>query len=205
MGWSVSWLKEVLAEKQATSSRGLPYSRALKRTVNTVPWQLAKSLRRLVSCSLLKLALPDARDYFAPHQVASGVPSSAEIAIHAFLENMRRLSNDPGRAALFIDTRNAFNEVDRHQIMDAVVVHAPGVARYVHMVYGCAPWLVAGRHLILSPQGTQQGDPLGNFLFSIFSQTLIGKLQADLTLNLIIWCADDDTLIGEIPQLVAAT
>lgn len=38
----------------------------------------------------------------------------------------------------FIDARNEFNEGDRQKIFEAVVIHAPGISRYFHMVYGCA-------------------------------------------------------------------
>lgn len=140
-----------------------------------------------------------------PHQIANGVPTGTKIAIHAFRENMRRLARDPGRTALFIDSRNAFNEVDRQQILDAVVVHAHGVARFVNIVYGCAPWIDPGRHLIHLLQGTQQGDPLGSFLDFLDIQPLIEKIQADCTLDRKVLCADDGTLIGEIPQLFTVT
>ena len=168
------------------------------------PIAIGTVARRLVSCSLMKLALPGTRDYFAPHQIANGVPAGTEIAIHAFRETVSKYGWDPGRAALFIDARNAFNEVDRQRILDAVIIHAPGLAGYVHMVYGRAPWLVAGKHLIRSLQGTQQGDPLGMYLFSLVIQPLIDKLQ-DCELDLNIWCADDGTLIGPIAELVKAT
>ena len=67
------------------------------------------------------------------------------MAIHAFRETLGQFRWDSGRVAIFIDARNAFNEIDRQRILDEVIIHAPGIARYVHMVYGCAPWLVAGR------------------------------------------------------------
>ena len=86
----------------------------------------------------MKLALPGARDYFAPHQIANGVPEGTEVAIHAFRETLGKFRWDPGRVAIFIDARNAFNEIDRQRILDEVIIHAPGIERYVHMVYGCA-------------------------------------------------------------------
>lgn len=69
-----------------------------------------------------------------------------------------------GHVAFFIDARNAFNEVDRQLILNAVVIHAPGLAQYVHMVYRCAPWLTASRQLIRFLQGTLQCNPLGMYL-----------------------------------------
>ena len=168
------------------------------------PLAIGTVYRRMVSCAMLKLALPGARSYFQPHQIANGVPAGTEVAIHAFREVLDIHRGDVSRAALFVDARNAFNEIDRQRILDAVVVHAPAIARYVHMVYGCGPWLVAGLCLIRSLQGTQQGDPLGMFLFSLVLQELVDLLQERCDLDLNIWCADDGTLIGTITQLAVA-
>ena len=177
---------------------------SLKPSGSYRPLAIGTVYRRLVSCVMLKLALPGARSYFQPHQIANGVPAGTEVAIHAFREVLDLHGHDDSRAALFVDARNAFNEIDRQRILDAVIVHAPAIARYVHMVYGSGPWLVAGLSLIRSLQGTQQGDPLGMFLFSLVLQELINLLQERCSLDLNVWCADDGTLIGTIDQLVVA-
>ena len=177
---------------------------SLKPSGTYRPLAIGTVYRRLVSCVMLKLALPGARSYFQPHQIANGVPSGTEVAIHAFREVLDVHGDDNSRAALFVDARNAFNEIDRQRLLDAVIVHAPAIARYVHMVYGCGPWLVAGLTLIRSLQGTQQGDPLGMFLFSIVLQALINLLQEHCALDLNVWCADDGTLIGTLAQLAIA-
>lgn len=80
---------------------------------------------------MIKLALPGMRDYFAQQQIASGVPAGTEMAINAFRESIAQHGRDPDRVALFIDSRNAFNEIDGQLILDAVVVYAPDLARYV--------------------------------------------------------------------------
>ena len=72
------------------------------------------------------------------------MPAGTEVAIHALRETIGSYGWDPSRVAFFIDARNAFNEIDRHGILDGVILRAPGIARYVRMVYGSAPWLIAG-------------------------------------------------------------
>lgn len=89
---------------------------------------------------------------------------STEAAIYAFRETFANIHRDPVRVAIIIRARNAFNEVDHQRILDEVTVHAPGIARYLHIVYGSAPFPVACRRMI---QGTQQGNPLRIFLFSL--------------------------------------
>lgn len=76
--------------------------------------------RRLVSCCFMKVALPGTRYYFAPHQIATGVPTNTKVAIHALRERLGIHGWNPGRAALLMDVRNAFNEVDKQKILDAV-------------------------------------------------------------------------------------
>lgn len=113
----------------------------------------------------MKLSIQGTRDYFVPHQIANGVPVGTVISTHAFRETVFKYGRDPGRVALFfVDSSNAFNEADRQKILDAVVIHAPGIACCVNFVYGCAPWLIAGKHLIRSLQETLQDEPLGMYV-----------------------------------------
>lgn len=42
-------------------------------------------------------------------------------------------------------------------------------------------------------------------LFSLVIQPMIEKLQADCTLDLRIWCVDNRTLVGFIPEISKAT
>lgn len=99
---------------------------------------------------MMKLSLPGTRDYFAPNHISNGILAETEISIHSIRESIAQNGWDRRRVAIFIDARNDFNEMGCQLILDAVVIHAPGLARYIHMVYDCAPWLIAGRHLIRS-------------------------------------------------------
>lgn len=73
------------------------------------------------------------------------------------------------------------------------------------MVYGCAPWLIAGRHLICFFQGTQQGDPLGMYLVSLVIQPMIDELQGVWARDLKLWCADEGTLVCTISAIAKTT
>lgn len=58
--------------------------------------------------------------------------------------------------------------------------------------------------MILSLQGTQQGDPLWIFLFSLILQPLVDELQAKCKIDLNVRCADVGTLVGRIDQISGA-
>lgn len=153
------------------------------------PVAISTTGRHLVSCCLMNLELPATRDYFSPHQIFNGVPSGTEVAIHAFRKTLAKFHRDPGRVDIIFDARNAFKEVDHQRILDEVTVHAPVITRYVHIVYGRVPWIVAGRRMIQSLQGIQRGDPIGMFLFFLVLYPLIYELQETRGLDLNVWCA----------------
>ena len=58
--------------------------------------------------------------------------------------------------------------------------------------------------MIQSQQGTQQGDPLGMFPFSLVLQPLIDELQTKCKLDLNVRCVDYETLVGRVPQIAEA-
>jgi hypothetical protein len=64
--------------------------------------------------------------------------------------------------------------------------------------------VVAGRTLLLSRQGTQQGDSLGMLLFALAIQPLILRVQSACDLELKLWYAEDGTLVGSIAEVVKA-
>lgn len=123
------------------------------------------------------------------------MPAGTKLAIHAFRETLEKLLWDPGRVNIFVLARNAFNAIDLQLMLDGAIIHSLVIARYVHMVYCCALYLVYGGSLTQLQQGTKQGDPLGMFLFSLVLQPLIHELLTKFKPYLNIWCAKDGTLV----------
>jgi hypothetical protein len=66
------------------------------------------------------------------------------------------------------------------------------------------PYVVAGRTLLLSRQGTQQRDPLGMLIYSLAVQPLILSFQSKCELELNLWYADDGNLVGSIAEIAKA-
>jgi hypothetical protein len=58
--------------------------------------------------------------------------------------------------------------------------------------------------LLLSHQGTQQGDPLGMLLFPLALQPLALHVQSECDLELNLWYADDGTLVRSIAEVAQA-
>jgi Reverse transcriptase (RNA-dependent DNA polymerase) len=168
------------------------------------PLAVSTVLRRLASILVLHKAQPFAPDYLLPHQVSTVAAAGTDILVNVFREKLQQFGHDPDKVALRVDTESAFNAVSRAEILERVCEHAPPAARYFHAIYGGQPYVVAGRTLLLSRQGTQQGDPLGMLLSSLAIQPLILRVQSECDLELNHWYADDCTLVGSIAMVAKA-
>ena len=69
-----------------------------------------------------------------------------------------------------LDLENAFNSLDRHEILDAPRELMPSLAPWVDWCYGEDSMLVFDSVSLPSQRGVQQGDPLGPLLFSLALQ-----------------------------------
>jgi hypothetical protein len=94
--------------------------------------------------------------------------------------------------------------VSRAEILERVCEHTPPAARFVQAIYGGQPYVAAGRNLLLSRQGKQQGDPLEMLLFAVARQHFILRAQSECDLELNLWYADDGALVGSIADVARA-
>ncbi len=127
----------------------------------------------------------------APKQLGVGVSNGLEACIHttrAFLENRKH-----DQLVAKIDFRNAFNCLRRDCLLEAVASQLPELLNFVINIYGHATDLYFGEHLIISAEGTQQGDPLGPLLFAITTFILLQNVQSELSFGYL----DDVTLGGD--------
>jgi hypothetical protein len=153
---------------------------------------------------VLRKALPLATAYLLPHQVSTVAAAGTEILVHGFCEKLQQFGHDSGNVALRVDAANVFNAVSRAEILERVREQAPPAARFVQASYGKQPYVVAGTTLLLSRQGMDQGDPLGMLLFALSIQPLVLRIQSECDLELNLWYADDDTLVGSVAEVAKA-
>ena len=78
------------------------------------------------------------------------------------------------------DISNAFNELSRAAMSDAIKTHKPSWWRLARWIYGTPNKLFlstpAGQAILWSAQGVRQGDPFGRYFFSIALKTPIANL-----------------------------
>jgi len=129
--------------------------------------------------------------------VCMGTPGRCEAAIHAARRYIQSMTDK--EVIVKLDFSNAFNSLHRSDMFQAVRDRVPELFPYCYTLYAHPSWLFYGPDVVLSQEGTQQGDPLGPLLFSSTLQRLLQSLASALTLA----CLDDVTL-GRSVDVVAA-
>ena len=93
-----------------------------------------------------------------------------------------------------LDFTNAFNNLRRDAMLEAVYKTVPEIYKFSHLSNSQPTKLRYGSRSISSEEGTQQGEPLGLLLFCITIQPLLHMLRSELVVGYI----DDITIGGHI-------
>ena len=169
------------------------------------PIAVGEFLRRLTSKCVAKKATADTAEYLSPHQLGVGVRGGSEAAIHA----ANAIFNDPEvpivrKWVLQVDFANAFNEISRAEMLDAIRRHCPKASAWAEACYAHPSHLFFGQHRLSSSSGAQQGDPLATLFFSLVLHPLILRIKDELpNLLLLVFFLDDGTFIGRRQDLQA--
>src|ERR1700730_2918404 len=97
------------------------------------------------------------------------------------LDFHRNSNNNNDHFAAKLDFSNAFNSLNRSQMLNEVSKRIPELYKFCNLSYSCPSSLKFGEWTIESQEGVQQGDPLGPMLFCLTIHPLLSSLKSLLT------------------------
>ena len=178
-----------------TSCRLIP----LDKNPGLRPIGIGETLRRIIGKAVSWIIKPEAMLASGPLQVAAGLKSGAEAAIHA----MRQMyEDDDTEALILVDANNAFNKMNRIVALHNVQVICPEIAQYLINTYrNPSRLIITGdtNNEILSLEGTTQGDNLAMIFYALGITPIVRGL-GDIDVRQ-CWLADDATAVGKVQDL----
>ena len=120
------------------------------------PISTGEVLRRIVGKAVLSVIGRDIQKAAGSIELCAGQPSGIEAAIHA----MSSLYNqEETEAVLLVDANNAFNRLNRKAALYNIRVLCPSLFMILKNTYSAAAQLFVDGEVIMSQEGTTQGDP----------------------------------------------
>ena len=174
---------------------------ALDKCPGVRPIGIGETLRRLMCKLAVNLTRSDVENLVGVDQLAAGVESGIEGAIHAMSE-MFEDTKDSGFGLLLMDAQNAFNSLNRKAALLNIRKLWPRCSTFIFNTYrGWSPLILQGAQEILySMEGTTQGDPLAMLFYGISLIPLINLLKERGSCKQ-CWYADDGGALGSLAEL----
>ncbi len=174
----------------------------LKEGNDVRPIAIGEFYRRLAGKVAMEGAKASAREVFMPYQVSVAVSSGAEAVVRSLRQFMRDHRDATDYYVLEVDVTNAFNCINRDHMLKTVTEMFPSLARFAYWLYGTPSRLIYGKHVILSEQGVQQGDPLGGLFFCCGIHGVVKRTKEEHPdLSICVFFADDGHLAGPLASL----
>ena len=168
---------------------------ALNKCPGVRPIGIGEVVRRILGKVILASIGKEIQDAAGALQVCAGQQAGCEAAVHA----VRKLSNDPDtEAILLVDASNAFNLLNRKVALLNILRKCPSLAKVLINTYRHNPQLFVDGEVLLSQEGTTQGDALAMAMYAIGILPLIHRLDQQVKQ---VWYADDTSAGGSLHHL----
>ena len=170
---------------------------ALDKQPGVRPIGIGDTARRIIAKAVLAIVGSDIQEATGCRQMCGGQISGIEAAVHAARSAFELEENE---AILLVDATNAFNALNRQVALHNIRHLCPPIATILINSYRSPSDLLVDGDVILSQEGTTQGDPLAMPMYGLATIPVIRKLDG---LCEQIWYADDSAAIGTVVQLHA--
>ena len=169
---------------------------ALDKCPGVRPIGIGETVRRIVGRAIATAISDDIQEAAGPLQVCAGHLSGCEAAVHA----MRQVfESSDTEAVILVDASNAFNSLNRQAALRNVQQLCPSLSKVLINIYREDIKLFIDGEVLLSREGTTQGDPLAMAMYAIAITPLIHRLEDQVTNQ--VWFADDATAGGRLTHL----
>ena len=160
------------------------------------PIGICEVVRRIIGKAVMATVKGEVLEAAGPLQLCAGQEAGAEAAVHAMKTVFEDAATD---AVLFVDASNAFNNLNRKVALLNIRFICPAIATILINCYRHHTVLFVGGSVLLSQEGTTQGDPLAMAMFALATLPLIAKTKTDGSKQ--AWFADDAAAGGILQSL----
>ena len=160
------------------------------------PIGVCEVLRRIIGKTVMEVVKVDVMKAAGGAQLCAGQEAGAEAAVHAIRAMFEHSATD---AILFVIAANAFNNINRRTALLNIRFICPSIAVVLINCYRESTSLYAGGSVLLSQEGTTQGDPLAMAMFALASIPLIQRIASPATPQ--TWFADDAASGGKLRNI----
>ena len=157
------------------------------------PIAVGELFYRLATKTILKTSFKP--DFLLPNQLGVGTKGGVEPIVRLVNRALTGSLPTNYQHLVSLDAANAFNTVNRADIVTSLKKHAPTLYRLAKWAYNNSTDLLIGDSIIKSAQGVRQGDPLGPLLFSIAIRPLLTRLTQHLGPDRLVIAYLDDMYI----------
>ena len=138
------------------------------------PIGVSEIIRRISARVILKCISEDLKALGGNSQLRLGQKSGIEHAIHSLRENFE---HDDSEAMLLIDAKNPFNSLNRGLALQNIELICPSIVTDLRNSYDSPSNLYVNGKILLSQEGTAQGDPLAMSMYGLALLPLMRMLE----------------------------
>ena len=134
------------------------------------PVGISEIFRRIVTAALIQNFRGETQNATGPMQTCGGARSGVEAVVHM----MSGLFDDSTmECILFVDADNAFNRLNRQAALHNISFICPEISTFLKNVYKSPTPFYIKQHVIMSREGTSEGDVAAMQMYSIATKPMV--------------------------------